>query len=189
MRWDVKRRTVLSMLLASSGISIPLGKLWAQIPSAHVKDALARPLPKLNNLENPEFDVFFRLSQLVCLRVDLDVAVARRIYALIEVEPWGLHHVSALYALVLANLDTTGLPRPFAELIEEGRLGEGEAWFTRHLMTTWYLGIYYHESRPEPVRVSFETSLMWEALRGQVTPPGFSQGAIGDWNLPPEHAR
>ncbi len=145
-------------------------------------------MPPMENPEDPGFDVFERLSQIVCLNPSLDKTTAARIFGLIKVEPWGLHHVGAVYGKLLAHLSEDGTPRPLSDLIDEGHLSDGEAWFVSHLLTTWYLGIYYHESQPEPVRVSFETSLMWAALDGYLDPPGFSGAQPGDWTAPPPAA-
>lgn len=167
--------------MAGSALGLSPEALWGRVPADVAFEALRAPLPPVKNPEAPGEDVFLRLSQIVCLRHDLDHAVAERIFELMAAEPWGREHISAVYGKILAQARSDGTARPMHDLIDEGLLTSGEMWFVNHLLTTWYLGIYYHESRSEPVRVSFETSLMWDALDGYMTPPGFSESGPGDW--------
>jgi hypothetical protein len=184
----VKRRTALSIFFAGPALCMTAPGLWAAVLDPEEHPALDAGLPPLTDPEAPDLAVFERLCEIVCLAPSLDPVTTVRLYDLIKVEPWGLHHVGAVYGKLLAHRGVDGRPRPLNSLLHEGHLSEGEAWFVSHLLTTWYLGIYYHESQPEPVRVSFETSRMWAALKGHVEPPGFSTAAPGDWSRPPPGA-
>ena len=176
------------MFAAGPALCLTAPGIWAAVFEGEDHPALHPDMPALTRPEAPGLPVFERLCQIICLAPDLDPAIAARVYGLIEQEPWGLNHVGTLYGKLLAHRRADGRPVPVKDLVDAGHLTEGEAWFASHLLMTWYLGIYYHESRPEPVRVSFETSLMWEALRDHVAPPGFSTLAPGDWSTPPAAA-
>ena len=64
-------------------------------------------------------------------------------------------------------------------------MGKGQAWFTSHLLSTWYLGIYYHEQRPTR-RVAYETALMFDAIRGRLPIPFVEATGFGVWSEPPD---
>ena len=139
----------------------------------------------LQNPDNPGYEVFYRLSQLVTCQVDLDEAVARRCYLLFQQEPWGKEHIATTFQQIQDAIEET--PTSVPELMRSGALGEGQTWFASHMLATWYFGIYYHESS-EPVRVAFEQALMWHSLDGLVEAPGFSTLDPGAWSKPPRDA-
>lgn len=162
------------------------------LSNAYTKNALAestaklaqKPIIHLNTIKTPTFEIFYHLSQLICARETLDQTGARKMYRLFQSEPWGGKHIVTAYKEIFTQISKNKAEKSVAELITEGALGEGETWFVSHVLTTWYLGIYYHESR-EPERVLFEDALMWDTLKGYIYPPGFSEGEPGYWANPP----
>jgi hypothetical protein len=65
------------------------------------------------------------------------------------------------------------------------QLDDGEKWFINHLLTTWYLGIYYHEQRPMQL-ISREKALIFDAARGAIPIPLFEATGFGAWVDPPD---
>lgn len=128
-----------------------------------------------------DFDVFYRFCQLVTAQVDLDLDVARSIYDLNQEEPWGIFHASSIYRKIVSNKPVIGPAPTLPNMIENDEFSEGEEWYLTHLMTTWLMGIYYHESKTEPVRVSFNAPLMRQVVADFIPVPGASEFAPGYW--------
>ena len=134
----------------------------------------------------PAFPVFYRLSQLVTGRVDLDRGVARRMFEAFRDEPWAGKHLATAYALVADALETAGPGATLDGVLSAGVLEDGERWFVSHLLTTWYLGVYYHPDRPS-VRITYRGALMHEAVADYRPTPGFSDRKTGAWSIRPLH--
>jgi len=143
-------------------------------------------LPPPGDPNAPSFEVFMALSRIVLLRDRLDEQAARQMYRLFMDEPWGPKHIHTAYAALRAAIiernhraDRTA-PAPLK------MLGPHETWFISHLVTTWYLGIYYHEQRPTQ-RVTYAHALMFEAIRGTLPIPYLENTGYGAWaELPPD---
>lgn len=182
MNYKITRRNLLVALFtgAVGGIA---SHFW--LPGKDDSSSFDIDLPDAPDLDNPTLEIFVALSQLVTLRSSLDIPTAERMYPLFMVEPWGPHHISSSY---LQILNIIGIP-PYTELpdakVIRNKLGKGQAWFTSHLLTTWYLGIYYHEQR-QTQRVAYETALMFEAVRGGATVPFVEATGFGGWINPPD---
>jgi hypothetical protein len=116
---------------------------------------------------------FVALSSLVTLQDKLDNDTAQRMYDVFMKEPWGPEHMAGLFAKLRSAL---------AGKKEE--LTDGEKWFSGHLLTTWYLGVYYHESSP-PLRLAYDTALMFRAGDGVIPVPLVESVAFGDWAKKP----
>lgn len=182
LNFKITRRNLLVALFAGAVGGIA-SHFW--LPGKDDRLSFNVDLPDAPDLDNPTFDLFVALSKLVTLRSSLDVLTAERMYPLFMDEPWGPHHISSSYIQIL---DIIGIP-PYAKLPNAGvirsKLGKGQAWFTSHLLTTWYLGIYYHEQRPTR-RVAYETALMFEAVRGGTSVPLVEATGFGGWTVPPD---
>lgn len=132
----------------------------------------------------PTLAQFYRLCQWVTHRLEPDREVARIFYPVFVDEPWGPKHIlTALRQIEDAQTDADAA-EPVWTLIEQRRLGDGEAWFVSHLLTTWYLGVYYHETRTE--RLIYDQALMWERLRRWAVIPGVPLSQPIAWHLPPQ---
>jgi hypothetical protein len=141
-------------------------------------------LPDTSHIGPPSYDQFLALSQLVTCKETLNEDVARKMYKVFLDEPWGPEHIKETYrALHAAALVQSGR-REMPELMDGGNIREGLRWFISHLLSTWYLGIYYHEKMPTQ-RITYEGALMYEALQGAM-PIWFTGERIpGYWSKPP----
>jgi hypothetical protein len=99
-------------------------------------------------------------------------------------EPWGPKHVGHAYALLREAILKAGSSGG-REPVSFSALQSGERWFISHLVTTWYLGIYYHEQRPTR-RITLIGALMYEAARGIAPTPYFESVGFGAWSEPPK---
>ncbi len=137
-------------------------------------------LPVLEAEDNPSFEVFLRLSQWVTCRPELDENVARAHFKVFQNEPWGKEHISRCFLKVKAAVETNAVQVSVPKMLKDEAFDGGEAWFIGHLLTTWYLGAYYHE-RTEPIRVTYEGALMWDAVADIAGIPGISGGEPDFW--------
>ena len=113
--------------------------------------------------------------------------------AVAEIQPlwedamkWG--HMLDSYRPILRDLMAKAADGHVTEDEPRMRMSYGkdcdlEKWFLHHIITTWYLGIYYHDKRTE--RVLYEDALMWDAVSDMVPAAGFSTGEYGYWENPP----
>ena len=135
--------------------------------------------------EKATLEVFSALSTMITLRDNLDTETTKRMYKVFMDEPWGPDHILRLHkkisTAIAAGADRKELPLKD----EKWQLEDGEKWFAGHLLTTWYLGVYYHEKRPTQ-RVAYETALMFDALRGVIPIPLVDAAGFGTWTSPPE---
>lgn len=144
-------------------------------------------LPELDApyTDNVEFDVFYRLCQLILGQVDLNQEVAQKIYRLNNKEQWGRFHAASIYQLITDRYYDSEKAETLPLLVQKGLFKEAEEWYLTHLLTTWHLGIYYHDDTPEPIRVSFSSSLMWQAVEGVIPVPGMSNFEPQYWAKAP----
>lgn len=179
-RVDISRRALIATLLKSTAAALTV-RYW--ISAASAESTLSLKLPEPGSAEAPLFEVFLALSQLVTLRPHLDEMLARRMYPLFLDEPWGAHHIHSTYAQLLGLIELSdGQLKPLPPLLKDG-LGKGQAWFAGHLLTTWYLGIYYHARMP-PMRVAYAEALMFDAV-SPMLPNRFVGGTgFGVWGNP-----
>jgi hypothetical protein len=176
---NVTRRTLIAALLGGGATTLA-ARYWA---AAVVGSLLSLKLPQAGAADSPSFEVFLALSCLVTVRPKLDEAVARRMYPLFLEEPWGAHHIHSTYSQLLLILEQHA-DQPGAKPISSGALGKGQAWFAGHLLTTWYLGVYYHERIP-PMRVAHAEALMFDVVHPEL-PRRFVEGTgFGGWADPP----
>lgn len=148
--------------MLASGVSVIASPLAA---GASRDDPWVLDLPAIDPDAPHSFAVFYALSQLLTQRAQLDRSLTQQIYHLMLDEPWGAHHIATTYAQLLGALSS-----PESQAV----LGQGQAWFASHVLTTWYLGVYYHERIP-PQRVTHTGALMFDAM-GTAYPPRFVSG-------------
>lgn len=131
-------------------------------------------------------DEFATLCKIVTLRDDLPQESLDAMYAVFKDEPWMTEHVTGLNNKIKRKLGGSKGKRPSMK-DPAWQFSEGEKWFASHLLTTWYLGIYYHEERPTQ-RVLFEGALMFDALRGALPVTYLGATGFGNWAEPPKDA-
>lgn len=118
---------------------------------------------------------------LVTCHDDLDRSVSDRLYPVFMEEPWGPKHIATAYAVIHAAVPPDGLT---CEPVHRVSLDTGEAWFVEHLVTTWYLGVYYHAERPTR-RLLYEEALMFGPVADLLPIPLIEAVPYGDWSVPP----
>lgn len=159
----VSRRRLIKTLLA-----LGAGSVFLSCPGAGsiaVAQTAGAPSP----------ETFASLCALVTTHDNLDSGTMSAMYKVFMAEPWGPEHMAGLYAKLTAALKG-GKP---------ATLTQGEAWFARHLLSTWYLGIYYHEERPVQ-RITYEHALMFRVLQGKLPVPYLEATGFGKWAEAPE---
>jgi hypothetical protein len=137
-------------------------------------------LPPPGDPQAPSFEVFLELSRIVLLRDRLDEQTARSMYRIFRDEQWGPKHIHTAYAVLRAAIIERGKKANPANPVSRSVLGAGEKWFVSHLITTWYLGVYYHERHPTQ-RITYEHALMFDAVRGTLPIPYFESTGYGAW--------
>jgi len=175
-----RRETVAALGLAVASVLLGTGGPGGLEARTH--RILAFPAPDVDP-EDPSFEVFYRLSQLVAGRDELDMAAARKLYPVFMQEPWGPKHIATAFTEIYDVLTNAEGPLSVAAIVRDGQIGEGETWFVSHLLTTWYLGIYYHEARVE--RLLYEDALMWERVGAWKVIPGIPSETSRQWMDPP----
>jgi hypothetical protein len=99
-------------------------------------------------------------------------------------EPWGKEHIVSCYKKLLVLLDTSRLVYPpYTDQVRE-KLSASEKWFISHLLTTWFVGVYYHESTPAK-RILYQQALMFQSLQNDYPTPFIEKVGYGGWVTPP----
>ncbi len=179
--FKITRRDLVASLVGGVTAGL-LGSYWSKFEDDTTLFDIE--LPTSFDREKPPFEVFLALSKLVTVRTSLDIDAAKRMYPIFMDEPWGSQHIVSSYTQILSLIDLPSHTTPPFTSLVRGKLGKGESWFTSHLLTTWYLGIYYHEARP-PVRVTYESALMFDSIRGVLPVPLLESTGYGGWTEPP----
>lgn len=131
-----------------------------------------------------DLDAFIRLSEIITGTKHLDREAATQVLAAIRAEPWGKEHLAQIAAKLIPSLSDTPLPTDRQMLLDPKRFGDGERWFIGHLLTTWFTGIYYHQSGNRVV--AYKNALMHAALEDVRPIPGHCNGVFGFWSEPPK---
>jgi hypothetical protein len=176
MRVRLTRRQAAAILVAICG-SAAAG--WWEI-GRQGRKALELSLPPAGDSNAPSFEVFMELSRIVLLRDQLDVQIALRMYRLFMDEPWGAKHIHVAYTSLRSAIIERGRKANRKNPAPRSVLGPSENWFVSHLVTTWYLGIYYHEQRPTQ-RIAYEQALLFDAVRGTLPIPYLESTGYGTW--------
>lgn len=168
-RINFSRRQIAKslLLLGAGGVS---AKYWI---SFQADDEVIK-LP--NNNEEESFKIFFALCAMVTLRNDLDAETTKKIYELFIAESWGEQNISRLYNKIMSQL---------ADNKNHKKLDDDEKWFLEHLLTTWYLGVYYHENQ-QTQRVAHQTALMFSAAKNILPIPFIEATGFGNWSEQPK---
>jgi hypothetical protein len=181
MKIRLTRRRAITILIAVCGGATVAW--WERAGSGLPELELSLPSPGI--LGTASFEVFMALSRIVLLRDDLDRQMAQRLFKLIMDEPWAPKHIHNAYATLRAAIIKRNKAADRENPASLNVLGAGEKWFVSHLVTTWYLGIYYHEQQPTR-RVAYSEALMFDAIRGVVPIPYLESTGFGAWaDAPP----
>jgi hypothetical protein len=180
MKIRVTRRQVAVGMLALAGSA---GAAYWRL-FAEDRSPLDLELPRARNPFAPSFDEFLALSQIVLVRSQLSTDAARRLHKVFLEEPWGPKHIGHAYAILRDELVSHYRTPGQRGEISLSRLEAGERWFIGHLLTTWYLGIYYHEQRPTQ-RLLYRDALMFDVIRGTLPIPFLENVGFGAWSDPP----
>lgn len=129
-----------------------------------------------------DLDAFIRLSVVVTGMQQLDRETAQKILGHLLAEPWGKEHLAQIRPKLLA----ADSPSDRTWLFDRQRFTEGEHWFIGHLLTTWFIGIYYHQIHHA---VSYRYALMYSAIEEVRPTPGYCGGNFGFWGSPPPGIR
>ena len=141
-------------------------------------------LPDSSHIGPPSYDQFLALSKIVTVKETLDDEVARKMFKVFMDEPWGPEHIKSTYRALHASTLASAGNQDMPELLEGVKLTKGERWFVSHMLTTWYLGVYYHEDRSDQ-RITYEGALMYEALQGAMFPWFTGERTPGYWTETP----
>jgi hypothetical protein len=169
------RRVFLKFL----GFTLALAGGFGKIPQA-----LAADLPEVKDFNHPTFDVFLAYTRIILNRPDYPAEQAKAFFKIFMEEPWGPTHISGAYGKLREALLAHKGDKPLRVWDAMKDFTKGEKWFTEHALTTYYLGNYYHESRP-PFRVSREGAMLYRIIPGYSTPYVTGTG-FGAWARPPK---
>ena len=177
----VTRRTIVKTLLA-----LGAGSVLSPYIAAFAEDGKKISLPAWD--EKPSLETFRALSTLVTLHDDLDEDACADMHKVFLDEPWGAEHIVRLYRKIRQALEK-GVTREKSPGMKDAdwKLDDAEKWFAEHLLTTWYLGIYYHQERPTR-RITYENALMFAAIEGVLPIPLIEPVGFGNWSEPPPGA-
>ncbi len=131
----------------------------------------------------PSLETFAALSSLITLHDDLDADSIARMYKVFMDEPWAPEHIEGLHKKIIGALSDEKKRPSLKDPV--WKFTDGESWFAGHLLTTWYLGIYYHEERPTQ-RILYENALQFRAIKGVMPIPYLENVGYGAWTSPPE---
>lgn len=180
---SISRRSLAAGLLGlASGTALPH---WA---AAQDDDAqLQIELPPAGMARSASSEVFFALSQIVLMEADLDRGLAQRLHELFSAEPWGPQHVASCYSALRATFLARGR-RGGQQAIARATLSSGESWFISHLVTTWFVGIYYHAERPVSW-LTLHDAMMYRPVRDLLPVRYVESVGFGNWAAPPKNAK
>ncbi len=179
MRIRLTRRHLATALLVAVGGGA--GIFWFRPDATRVELAL----PPAGDPNHPTFEIFQALCSIVFAREDLDPTLTQRMYEVFMDEPRGPRHIGRTYARLREAIARQAWNPQERRAAPVARLDADERWFVSHLVTTWYLGIYYHMERPTQL-ITYEDALMYDAMRGLIPKPFFESVGYGRWaELPP----
>jgi hypothetical protein len=173
-----RREIAICLLAATASSALPH---WAAAQDDHTH--LNITLPAAGGANGASFEVFIALSQIVLIETDLDRAVARRLYDLFMAEPYGPKHIATCYAGLRETFSKRG-ERGGQDTFAHTKLAYGETWFISHLVTTWYVGVYYHPERPTQW-IMLQEAMMYRPARGLIPEPYYESVGFGSWANPP----
>lgn len=171
---NLSRRRVLSSLAL-----LTMGHLIPNLAFADIQ----------KNFEvTASFDVFMRLSRFITQTDQLGMETGRKIYSHILNEPWGKEHVQQIVGrwneLQAEYPSAVTLEQLLATRHFQSEAAKGERWFIGHLLTTWFTGIYYHQSGNHVI--TYQGALMHKVLEDVRPIPGSCVDPFGYWAEPPQ---
>lgn len=176
-----RRQLVLSLAsVLGTGLLIKYGISAKEIEP----ESIEFQMPDSSHIGPPSYDQFLALSKIVTVKENLNDEVARKMFKVFMDEPWGPEHIKSAYRALYTAIVAHSGKQEFPDLLEGVKLTKGERWFISHLLTTWYLGVYYHEERPTQ-RITFEGALMYEVLQGAMPIWFTGERVPGNWREPP----
>ncbi len=173
MDGPLTRRQIVGRLMVTTGVAAILVYAGPGLVPHYTPDPATPPSGADPTV--PQFETFLALSRIVLARSDLDQNVARHLFEAFMDEPWGVDHISSAYAALRGDA-----------AVQLKLLTPDDRWFVSHLVSTWYLGVYYREGQP-PQRIAYEGALMHQAMQGLAPAPLQSVG-FGKWTEPPAGA-
>lgn len=173
-----RREIAICLLGAAANSALPH---WAAAQDDYTH--LHITLPAAGGSNGASFEVFIALSQIVLIETDLDRVVARQLYDLFMAEPYGSKHISTCYAGLRETFSKRG-ERGGKDTVAQTKLAYGETWFISHLVTTWYVGAYYHPERPTQW-IMLQEAMMYRSARELIPKPYFESVGFGSWANPP----
>jgi hypothetical protein len=177
-----RRGLAAGLLTLAGGAALPH---WAAAQDDDTQ--LAIELPPAGSAGAASFEVFLALSQIVLIEADLDRRVARRLHELFSAEPYGPQHVVSCYGALRATFLMRGR-RGGQQAVARATLSSGESWFISHLVTTWFVGIYYHAERPVSW-LTLHDAMMYRPVRDLLPVRYVESVGFGNWANPPKKAR
>jgi hypothetical protein len=178
------RRQILGRLMVTTSVAA-LAVYSGSAVVRHYAGNDSMPPPAADP-DIPQFEVFLELSRIVLARSDLDQSVAQRIYQAFMQEPWGPLHIRSAYAALCGDAAPGSQDTGARHAAPLENLAADDQWFVSHLVSTWYLGVYYLENQL-PQRMTYEGALMYRALHGLIPAP-FQSVGFGKWTEPPAGA-
>ncbi len=169
----ISRRDIVKGLLA-----VGLSSLVSPYIKVFANDDTIIKISNQNKvtLKNLNVKIFEDLSKMVTLQKHLDADTVADMYKVFISEPWGKEHIISLYNKLVQNFSN-----PNSQKI---KLNDGEKWFTNHLLTTWYLGVYYHQERPTK-RITYEFALQHQLINDIIPIPFIEAGGFNSWEEEP----
>jgi len=163
---NMQRRLLVAGLLTSCAYT------YLNLPKAMAQPKVPSAMPA----------TFVKVSQQLSGRESLNVAEAERLYAALAAN-------NADFATQLGQLaDFMAQKNPDPATLQAA-LDAEKAPFAKlpaSILTAWYVGVV--GSGKNAVCVTYETSLMAQAVADKLRPPSYAYGPYGSWSLPPAKA-
>ncbi len=129
---------------------------------------------------------FYALSSWITYQTDLDHDTAQKMFKVFKSEAWGEEHIVQIYNKMAPLIYKSSKPLHVEVLIKDDVFfNDGERWFISHLVTTWYLGIYYHTDHATQ-RITYDHALMYKIGAPDIPVPYIGAVPFEDWSRPPE---
>lgn len=180
----VDRRALIQGLIAAVGFCACYG----DADNVNAQDGLIfLDLPAPGDALAPTFEIFLALSKILLVRETVNETVGRKIFDLLVGEPWGAKHIGTAYAILYRHVVHLREPAG-GNMLGKAPLPEGERWFIGHVITTWYIGVYYHPERPTSW-LTLRDALMYEPVRDILPEPYAGSTGFGAWAEPPHSVK
>jgi len=169
---NVSRRKALGSLLVILAMQSVASPAWAEL----TRSASVATAENLND--------FISLSVFLTGVDQLDRDIARKILDYLLAEPWGAENFEQINAKLSVFIADESSDIPRWRVLHSSRFAEGERWFIRHILTTWFTGIYYYGENVQ--FITYRHALMNKGLLDIMPASGYSDEPFGFWSMPPE---